>query len=350
NGAMALDRDLHVAVATAWASGRGAPASGWEMLAATGVRGLRVLVESGALARLLSTDSGGPASAVLTANTARFAECGASSRRWDARRPPPEGPFGHVDLDPFGSPLPFLDAAFDSLAPGGLLSVTATDMIVLAGVDAEATRRRYGATPVRGRLGPEGGLRILLRTLSDRSAARGRRIHPLLAYLRDHYVRAYVVVRSGDGPIPVGEIEGDRWNGPPLGTRAPVGPMWLGPLFDRAFLERLQVPPGAVHPGPLAALLGRFRDESVADVPFYFEPNTIAKENGLSAPPSTDRLIEALRARGHSSGRTHARDGAFRTTATRADVYEVATALPVHVHRPSPAGTRTGSPSGVEAP
>ena len=328
NGAMALDRDLHVAVARAWALGRGEPGTAWEMLAATGVRGLRVLVESGALSQLLSTDSGGPASVVLDANAARYADRGARSQRWDARRPPTGGPFDHVDLDPFGSPLPFLDAAFDALVPGGLLSVTATDLIVLAGVDAEATRRRYGATPVRGRLGPEGGLRILLRTLSDRAVARGRRIRPLLAYLKDHYVRAYIVVASGEGAPPVGEIDAETWTGPPLGTRATVGPMWLGPLFDRTFLDRLKVPPGAVRPSELTALLARFRDESAADVPFYYEPNTIAKEAGLSAPPSTDRLIEGLRAGGHVSGRTHARDGAFRTRATRAEVYELAGGLP----------------------
>ncbi|MCI4333776.1 MAG: hypothetical protein L3K01_08695 [Thermoplasmata archaeon] len=331
---MALDRDLHIAVATAWGTSATGPNSAWEMLSATGVRGLRVLRESGAFARLLATDSGGPASVVLEANVARYADRGATSRRWDARAPAADGPFDHVDLDPFGSPLPYLDAAFASLAPGGLLSVTATDMIVLAGSDAPATRRRYHAEPVHGRLGPEAGLRILLRAISDHAEARSRSVHPLVAYVRDHYVRAYVLVGPSDRPAPVGTIATTTWEGPPLRAAGLAGPMWLGPLFDREFLERLQVPATAALPEPLARLLSRFRDEAVADVPFYYEPNEIAKALRLSNPPRTDRLIEALRARGRLTGRTHARDGAFRTLGTRSEVYEVATALAMG--RPEP--------------
>jgi tRNA (guanine26-N2/guanine27-N2)-dimethyltransferase len=327
NGAMSLDRDLHVAVVAAWATTRGRRGSAWEMLAATGVRGLRVLVESGGLDRLESTDAGGPAAHVLATNAARYADRGATARQLDARRPVPGGPFDHVDLDPFGSPLPFLAAALDALGTDGLLSVTATDMIVLAGVDAAATRRRYDAAPVQGRLGPEGGLRILLRTVSDRAAVRGRAIRPLVSYVHDHYVRAYVSVGAPAGTPPVGTIDPGRWEGPPFRSSGVVGPLWLGPLFDSPFLDRLQVPTAAANGAPLLRLLERFRDESAADVPFYYEPNAVAHELGLAAPPSTGRFVASLRQAGFPTGRTHARDGAFRTRAPRGDVYRVAAQL-----------------------
>jgi tRNA (guanine26-N2/guanine27-N2)-dimethyltransferase len=350
NGAMALDRDLHVAVATAWAETTGRRGSAWEMLAATGVRGLRVLVESGALDRLVSTDAGGPAAAVLAANSARYRDLGATALRWDARRPVQGGPFDWVDLDPFGSPLPYLDAALAALAAGGLLSVTATDMIVLGGADAPSTRRRYLAEPVQGRLGPESGLRILLRTVSDRAGATGRAIRPLVAYVRDHYVRCFVVLGPADAPPPVGAIDPAHWDGPPLRVRGSAGPLWLGPLFDPAFVGRLRVPVGAAHPSALAALLARFSDESVADVPFYYEPNTVAKELGLAAPPATDRFVEELRARGWPTGRTHARDGALRTRATRVDVYETAASLAASPARPPRDSTEALPNARPEAP
>jgi tRNA (guanine26-N2/guanine27-N2)-dimethyltransferase len=328
NGAMALDRDLHVAVAIAWAAARGRPGSAWEMLAATGVRGLRVLTESGAVDRLVSTEAGGPASEVLEANARRYALQGASAIRWDARRPVDGGPFDHVDLDPFGSPLPFLDAAFDALAPEALLSVTATDLVVLAGADPGSTLRRYGAVAVQGRLGPEAGLRILLRTLSENAASHGRGFHPLVSYVHDHYLRSYAVVGAPDpAPFPVGTLDAEQWAGPALRPPGLVGPMWLGPLFDPAFVEHLRVPPTAAQPILLDRLLQRFREESAVDVPFYYEPNTVARDAGLPAPPSTERLVSALQRHGHPAGRTHVRDGAFRTRASRAEVYEVARAL-----------------------
>jgi tRNA G26 N,N-dimethylase Trm1 len=39
--------------------------------------------------------------------------------------------FHCVDIDPYGSPSPFVDAAVQCVADGGLLMVTATDMVLL---------------------------------------------------------------------------------------------------------------------------------------------------------------------------------------------------------------------------
>ena len=39
--------------------------------------------------------------------------------------------FHCVDIDPYGSPAPFVDAAVQCVADGGLLMVTATDMVFL---------------------------------------------------------------------------------------------------------------------------------------------------------------------------------------------------------------------------
>ncbi len=44
-----------------------------------------------------------------------------------------EDRFDVVDLDPYGAPVTFLDGAVQSVADGGLLLVTCTDMAVLCG-------------------------------------------------------------------------------------------------------------------------------------------------------------------------------------------------------------------------
>lgn len=48
--------------------------------------------------------------------------------------------FTAIDLDPYGGPNKFLDAAIQSIEEGGLLLVTATDMAVLAGNTPEACK------------------------------------------------------------------------------------------------------------------------------------------------------------------------------------------------------------------
>jgi tRNA (guanine26-N2/guanine27-N2)-dimethyltransferase len=326
NPDMVLDRDLGVAFATAH-FGPG-DRRGWDMLSATGARGLRLLRESGAFSSFLFTEAHPDAVAVLQANAR--AVPGATVRAGDARTIPPEGPFDYVDIDPYGSPLGFVGPAVRAVRSGGVLAVTATDLMVLAGVQPGACERLYGAHPVRGRLGPEGGLRILLASLARTARDHGRSARPLLAYVRGHHLRAYVEI--GDllptsGPDPVGPVATQDWTGPYLGDRGPYGPMWLGPLFEPSLAPRLTTPSTAARPRETEAFIARIRSEATVDRPFYYEANELAGALGLPFPPSLGSLSAALRVKGFALSRTHMRPEGFRTDAPRAVVEEAVLAL-----------------------
>jgi tRNA (guanine26-N2/guanine27-N2)-dimethyltransferase len=326
NRAMALDRDLAVAVLAAWGRHQGRPLRGWDMLAATGARGLRLLNESGAFAGIVLSESHPEAQAVLRQNAEPFAARGARVLPGDAREPPPDGPFDYVDLDPFGTPVPFLKAAFAALAPGGLLGVTATDMPVLAGVQPRACRARYGARSIPGYLGPEAGLRILLAYLERTARAEGRGVHVRLAYVLGHHVRAYVEVPAtpAGSPAPIDELPDAAYSGPPLPPGGPYGPLWVGPLFDRPFLGEVEVPAASARPRDLGSLVHRFREEAAVDRPFFYEPNRVARSAGLPCPPSLEAIARGLRAAGFAFARAHVRASAFRTDAPPAAVIAAA--------------------------
>jgi tRNA (guanine26-N2/guanine27-N2)-dimethyltransferase len=324
---MAMDRDIAVAVADALASGGALRrARGWEMLAATGVRGLRVLNESRLLGSLLLTELDPEAFDVLRSNAARFEAIGAVALPHDARTAPPGGPFDYVDLDPYGTPEPFLGTALDAIAPGGVLAITATDMRVLAGVERGACEHRYSARPVRGRLGPEGGLRILLAWIDRVAAERGRSVRPVVSYVRDHHVRAYLKVNAeaARSPSPVGFIDPAEFPGPLLKGPGPFGPMWLGPLFDPAVVRATQTPASCEHPVASGRFLELLREEAGVDAPFYYESNELARAIPLENPPPVADLLAALSSLGWAAARTHARPGAFRTPAPRTVVERVA--------------------------
>ncbi len=330
NPDMAVDRDVGVAFARA-RFGPGA-LRGWEMLAATGARGLRLLVESEAFGSILLTEAHPEGVEVLRQNAAPHP--GATVREADARVVPGEAPFDYVDLDPYGSPLPFVTTAIRSVAPGGVLAVTATDLMVLAGAQPKACERRYGSRPVRGRLGPEGGLRILIAHLIGVAETLGRVARPVLAYVRGHHLRVFVQL-DGDPVAPgsVGTAGDGAWDGPALGPTPPYGPMWLGALFDPGLVARLTVPSTAAHPKDLARFFEVLREEVHVDRPFYYESNELAQSLRLPFPPSAAAFEEALRARGHRFARTHARPEGFRTDAPRPVVEAVAVELG---RRPSP--------------
>ena len=316
---MALDRDLAVAVVRAWSRAYRPLRSGWEMMAATGARGLRLLVEGGTFETFTLTEANPEAVEVLRANAGSVA--GTRVVRADAREPPSGAPFDYVDLDPYGTPAPFVDTALAAVRPGGVLAVTATDMTVLAGAQPDACRRRYAARPVRGRLGPEGGLRILLAFIARRARAQDRGVRSVFSYVLGHHVRAVVEVAGAPREAdPVGSIDTEVWAGPPVGGHGSYGPLWLGPLFDPGLTPSLQPPPEASDPARLASLLDRIREEVTVDVPFYYEPNAIAKSLSLLQPPARETIVNALRTAGYRAARTHVRPEGFRTDAPRSEV------------------------------
>ena len=102
--------------------------------------------------------------------------------------------FDVVDLDPYGGPTIFLDGAVQSVAEGGLLCVTATDMAVLAGNAPETCYTKYGAISLKSKGCHEMALRIMLQSIESNANRYGRYIVPLLSMSIDFYIRVFVRV------------------------------------------------------------------------------------------------------------------------------------------------------------
>lgn len=100
-----------------------------------------------------------------------------------------------IDLDPYGTAAPFLDAAVRALVDGGLLCVTCTDAGVFASTGyLEKTFSQYGGLPFKGHQAHEGGLRLVLHAIAVCAARYGLAIEPLLSLSIDFYVRVFVRV------------------------------------------------------------------------------------------------------------------------------------------------------------
>eukprot|EP00571_Detonula_confervacea_P016954 CAMPEP_0172302736 /NCGR_PEP_ID=MMETSP1058-20130122/4401_1 /TAXON_ID=83371 /ORGANISM="Detonula confervacea, Strain CCMP 353" /LENGTH=704 /DNA_ID=CAMNT_0013013327 /DNA_START=280 /DNA_END=2394 /DNA_ORIENTATION=- len=100
-----------------------------------------------------------------------------------------------IDLDPYGSAAPFMDAAVQSVVNGGMLAVTCTDMAALGGSHPETCYGRYGAFPIqRSGYLQELALRILLYHMSVVAGRYGRTIKPILSVGMAFYCRVFVEV------------------------------------------------------------------------------------------------------------------------------------------------------------
>ena len=86
-----------------------------------------------------------------------------------------------IDLDPYGTAVPFLDSAVQAIADGGLLCVTCTDSPVLCGTYPEKCFSLYGSVPLRSKYLHEQALRILLHSIDATANKYKRYIVPWIS-------------------------------------------------------------------------------------------------------------------------------------------------------------------------
>ena len=103
----------------------------------------------------------------------------------------------YVDVDPFGTPVPYLQAALRATKDGGIASFTATDTAVLCGVHVRVAERRYGGTPVNNHFHHETGVRLLLNAVRREAATLDLAISPVAVHSTRHYIRVFVRVEVG---------------------------------------------------------------------------------------------------------------------------------------------------------
>ena len=112
------------------------------------------------------------------------------------------GQYHVIDLDPYGTATPFLDAAVQAIADGGLLCVTCTDAGVFASLGyLEKTYSQYGGLPLKGAHAHEGGLRLILHAIATSAARYGIAIEPLLSLSIDFYARVFVRVHRSPAEV-----------------------------------------------------------------------------------------------------------------------------------------------------
>lgn len=108
-----------------------------------------------------------------------------------------------IDLDPYGTAAPFLDAAVQAVRnDGGLLCVTCTDAGVWASNGyPEKAYSLYGGVPIKGMHSHEGGLRLILHAIATSAARYGLAMEPLLSLSIDFYARVFVKIHKSASDV-----------------------------------------------------------------------------------------------------------------------------------------------------
>ncbi len=255
NPAAKTNRDVSVAVAAVTR-----PRSYLDVLAGVGARGIRIAKESSNRTHVTLADFSTPSLSVARRNIRRNRlqeRCTAvheEANRYLTSRFEKQEKFEAIDLDPFGTPAPYLLAVTMAAADRGVVSLTATDAAVLCGVYPEVAVRRYGALAVRSDFVHETGLRILLGFAARMGGINDIGIEPLAAHSTLHYLRVFLRVRRGAARADesVGRLGyvtqcngcGARSSGASSLQRCPncatrvrsAGPLWTGAVADETLV------------------------------------------------------------------------------------------------------------------
>ena len=264
-----------------------------------------------------------------------------------------------IDIDPFGSPVPFLDSAMQSSARRAVMEITATDTAALTGSSASACLRRYGAKIRTDEMAHDSALRLLMATVARTAAQHDRCIMPLLSSWDSHHIRVSVKVRRSIQAANVLEEQlGWRVAMPtseelqaateaglhPQGSEGeqpfcllplshPIrrddkrisGPLWTGALFDDEVLSTMTVGRAIELCGNEAETAVRHwvGESGLAETPSLIITDMLPKYCDVGGPPKIIELVAGLQEAGFKAAVARWGAPAIRTDAPWPVVLEV---------------------------
>ncbi|KAK6484173.1 TRMT1-like protein isoform X1 [Huso huso] len=178
--------------------------------------------------------------------------------------------FDFIHLDPYGTAVNYLDAAFRNVRNLGIVSVTSTDTSSLYSKTLNVTLRHYSCHIIRTEYYKELAARMVIATVARAAARCNKGIKVLLAVALEHFVLVVVRVLRGptqadESPKKIQQLIHCQWceervflkegsmveenlyrqlpcdchGSMPGKTAVELGPLWSGSLFNTGFLRRM---------------------------------------------------------------------------------------------------------------
>ncbi|MBQ2831003.1 tRNA (guanine(10)-N(2))-dimethyltransferase [Methanobrevibacter sp.] len=256
------------------------------------------------------------------------------------------GEFDVIDIDPFGTPSPFLDSAGYCSRRNSLLCVTATDTSALCGTYKEPCIRKYNAKPYKSEYCHETGIRILSGFVALTLSKYAKCIEVKMSHSTEHYMRLYLYVKKGSKRTDeslknigyISHCKNCLHRQTSMGLAGPIeyvcpvcgeklihaGPLWLGDIQNEEFIQKMidETENKKINREKQALkLLNSCLKEAKAPATFY-DVHKICKSLKASAP-KLDLIFEELRKEGFIAIKTHYNPLGIKTDATIKDIENI---------------------------
>ena len=275
-----------------------------DLLGGSGIRGFRIEKECNFNVTINEKNR---ESLVFIKNNANINNSKAKITELDAKRCTPNGFFDYIVVDPYGSPVPFLDPALKAIKNNGVLGITATDVSNFAGTNPDKTWYLYHSIPLDNYLKHEVGIRILIGYIARKASEYNFGIFPLLSYFGGYYYRVFIKLKRGKKEVLKSLSLIQEINFIKMFKR--VGPIWIGNLHD---LKDFKIPDYLQSKKEIEKIINISKDENRL---FFFSTEELGKKLKIDVP-KIERLIEKLKEEGFSASRTQFSNVGLKTNAT----------------------------------
>ena len=241
----------------------------------------------------------------------------------------PRKRFNFIDIDPFGSPTPYMDSAVRALRDHGMIALTATDLAPLCGVHPKACIRKYGGKPLRTEYCHEIAVRLLAACLAKTAAKHDIGVEIIFCHSTDHYVRVYATTSYGarkadqtlrklgyiahcfrcfhreiiKEALPAVFPRKCRECGADLSI---AGPLWVGAIFNETFCKGIKEEAerrSLRQRKRILKLLSTIQAEAGLP-PTYYVVDKMCSRLGINVP-SIEKVLGALNDKGFKTVKTH---------------------------------------------
>ena len=313
NPAMKLCRDLHVALFNK-INFKGCML---DAMSATGIRGLRIAKECNVTVDFCDKN---PEAVELITENLKLNKLKADVYRKNASILLHEKLYDAVDIDPFGSPAPYILTALNGLRNGGILAITATDTGALCGTYQKACFRRYKAINRKSISSKEFALRILTGFAARQAALLDMGIEVILGYYEGHHFRVYLKIHRGanraDKSLAMVKHVSSDFQIINHSTPDSYGPMWTGNIADEKYLPEINPDNKKLY-----KLINILKSECKGPLGLQ-DLVKLSQETKINMP-KRDSIIELLKSKGFFASQSIFSPLGIRTDASKSVCLEI---------------------------
>mgnify|MGYP001626165828 FL=1 len=273
-----------------------------DMLAGTGIRGFRIEKEVGG--EVYINDINKKNIEIIEKNK-KMLNSNANILNYDASKCIP-GYYDYIDIDPFGSPIPFIEISIKSIKNNGIIGVTSTDTANLSGTNVETCYRKYHSIPMRNKYKHELGIRILIKYFVEKAAEYDFYAYPILSIFGGYYYRVFfkmkksrkLALKNLDYVMHLNTLTYSK----------NYGPFWYGNLHDISLIKSIDIPDYIQNKKKIEKLLKIMENENIF---LFYDLEEISRNLKINTP-KIDHFIKILNNNNINASRTQ-----FSTTGVK---------------------------------